>query len=255
MANGPEKDNLEDKRIALLFLGLICLVVAVPVALTWRQVRQDRLNRALIAAIKHNASEQVVSLLNDGADPNSKDEPTRHPPMWRLLMEQLQNRRPVVSHTATALNLALGYQPFGGSYLLFTDQKLSAKAVKALIEHGAQVDTPMDGVEPILLAAALSKRPTVSYLLSHYASVRTQNQPGFIVCHRQDVSFEGNTTLLVHGDMTMLGVSERRTSGPRHPTHQASPAFVIECEGTGYLVERASWKEVHKAVSDRNVLP
>ena len=39
------------------------------------QVRQDRLDRALIAAIKRNATREVLSLLRQGADANCRDVP------------------------------------------------------------------------------------------------------------------------------------------------------------------------------------
>ena len=58
------------KRFLLSTFFLLLLLVGVPAWLTYRAVRQERLNRALIAAIKHNDTKDVLTLLQEGADPN-----------------------------------------------------------------------------------------------------------------------------------------------------------------------------------------
>ena len=57
------------------FIVLIVLILCV-VGLAWhvyQDVRQERLDRALIAAIKRPKSAEVLSLLAQGADPNSRE--------------------------------------------------------------------------------------------------------------------------------------------------------------------------------------
>jgi len=62
------------RRYATL-LTLLPLVglVAVPVVLTWREVRQEQLNHALIAVVIRNDLSSVYSLLKQGADANARN--------------------------------------------------------------------------------------------------------------------------------------------------------------------------------------
>ena len=55
---------------AALFVGFAFLSI-------WLQIRQDRLNVALITAIKNRQADQAINLLDQGADANATD--THHP--------------------------------------------------------------------------------------------------------------------------------------------------------------------------------
>src|SRR5437773_1880504 len=65
------------RRNRLTFTSLVLLVTlfGVPAWVTWRAVRQERLDSALIAAIKHNDTQAVVYLLRHGADVNAWQPP------------------------------------------------------------------------------------------------------------------------------------------------------------------------------------
>ena len=68
----------------------LVLLAALVGTLGWTvyaPVRQERLNRALIATIKQNDAKKALALLAEGADPNSRDDPPQHLSLWRLLME------------------------------------------------------------------------------------------------------------------------------------------------------------------------
>src|SRR5690349_4542588 len=93
-------------RPALLRLSLLVVLLAVAGRLTWRQARQDRLNRALLAAIIRNHTQQVVTLLRQGADANARYEPTIRTILWYLI--QYKGRPPKLPASTTALTLALG---------------------------------------------------------------------------------------------------------------------------------------------------
>src|SRR5579862_7906409 len=77
------------KKIALLFAGLFLTIAAVPVWLTWRQIRQDRLNQALIAAVKRSDASVVIRLLQQGADADTIDKPHENLSVWQRLLQNL----------------------------------------------------------------------------------------------------------------------------------------------------------------------
>src|SRR5438874_353932 len=70
--------------VTLLSLLIFCL---------WydRQIRQQRLDRALIAAIKHNRIPTAIALLDAGADANTVDKP-RKPITWNSLLADFGSR-------------------------------------------------------------------------------------------------------------------------------------------------------------------
>jgi hypothetical protein len=70
------------RRAALLTLLVLVGLVAVPVVLTWREVKQEQLNHALIAAVDHNDAAEVRRWLRQGADPNAKDDFGETPLFW-----------------------------------------------------------------------------------------------------------------------------------------------------------------------------
>ncbi|HLK60932.1 MAG TPA: ankyrin repeat domain-containing protein [Chthonomonadaceae bacterium] len=128
--------------------GLVWLVYA--------PIRQEKLNRALIAAIKNNDTQKALALLADGADPNSRDEPPQHLSLWRLLLDDLRGKRPALSDAPTALFLACS-----GSQR-DTQPPDNPILVKALLDRRAAVEVP--GYSP-LLAAAYWDNTAVSTLL------------------------------------------------------------------------------------------
>ena len=50
------------QRSALLASALLLLRMAVPVVLTWREWRQEHLNRALIMALQRNKAQEAIAL-------------------------------------------------------------------------------------------------------------------------------------------------------------------------------------------------
>src|SRR5947209_2347263 len=60
-------------RLTLPYLALLVVLLGAPVLLTWRAVRQERLNSALFRAIRHNDTFSVSRLLSQGADPNAPE--------------------------------------------------------------------------------------------------------------------------------------------------------------------------------------
>src|SRR5689334_3078743 len=86
---------------------LVAGFVGVPVLLTWRAVRQARLDRALIAAVKENNTQSVVSLLAQGADANARNVPPDTRPFWRQILTRLRRIQPQERPSYPALLVAL----------------------------------------------------------------------------------------------------------------------------------------------------
>jgi ankyrin repeat protein len=151
-----------------------------------RQIRQDRLNRALIMAVEHDDSAAVASLLQRGADANAC-EPARDPVLpWRRLLDCLIGRQIQPSARRSALLVAIegSYYPKFPVSLEPADPRL----VAILLHSGANPDTRDEAGRPALLAAALNAdRRVVLLLLSHGA--------------RADMRLHNGDTLL----MTIVG--------------------------------------------------
>ena len=79
------------RRAAMLTLLPLAGLVAVPVELTWREVRQEQLNHALISAVIQNRASRVRSFLQQGASPNAflaYDDRS----IWRRLLDTVLHR-------------------------------------------------------------------------------------------------------------------------------------------------------------------
>jgi ankyrin repeat protein len=112
----------------------VCVAVAAAVCFpVWTAARQQRLNRELIAAIKASKPDTVISLLESGADPNSRD--VAHAKSLLELIRGVFVHSPEAQPTSdTALLVALNPQLTQG---MATEPTM--RIVKALIHKGANV--------------------------------------------------------------------------------------------------------------------
>lgn len=141
-------------------------------------VRQDRLNRALIAAIKNNDTEKTLAMLTEGADPNARDDLPQHLSLWQLFLNRLQGKRPAPSAAPTALLVACA---------LGRDQDIRVKPapdnepmVQALLERGAKVEAiDRDGKTPLFWAALLHKWQVCHLLVERGANVNATDITGW----------------------------------------------------------------------------
>lgn len=79
------------KRSAFIVVGLLLLLIALPVGLTWRAWRQAQLNQALLIAIGKNDIHATESLLSEGADANAHI--TLAPlNLWQVFVNTIQHR-------------------------------------------------------------------------------------------------------------------------------------------------------------------
>lgn len=61
---------MKNRPRILSALGVL-LCLGLPALWAWRGVRQERLDRELIAAVKHSGLAAVTGLLRQGANPNA----------------------------------------------------------------------------------------------------------------------------------------------------------------------------------------
>jgi len=119
-------------------------LIAAPSIWIYREIRQQHLNFALIAAIKNADANTVESLLAAGADPNTRDTPETHEPLLQRLMHLLRPG-PVQTESLTALIVLLDQRRVTRT---LTPQTL--KIAKALIAKGANVNiSDKSGYTPI----------------------------------------------------------------------------------------------------------
>jgi len=158
----------------LRILGLLALLVAGMGWMVYAPVRQERLNRALIVAIKHNDTQAVLALLAKGADPNARDEPLQHFFFWRLLLDKLQGKRPIPSTAPTALLLACYWNE---NHTKSPDNTI---LVKGLVDRGAALEEKdhSAGRTPLLCAVESDKTEVSTLLIERGANINASDKGG-----------------------------------------------------------------------------
>jgi ankyrin repeat protein len=170
------------KAIGLLLTLLLIGLFGVPVWLTYRQARQDRLNHALIAAIQHDDMPAALAALRAGADPNSRDDDSPSLTFWQSLRRLFTGLRkhdssPTLQPGDTALILALDNETLDE----FTPKPVRAPLIQALVAREAEVNVREDdGDEDTCLMLAIIKEPadTVRTILVKGAEVNVRDKEG-----------------------------------------------------------------------------
>jgi ankyrin repeat protein len=147
---------------ALLLLGGFCW-------LAYRVVRQERLNRQLIAAIKHNQIDhrrgaEVLACLKRGADPNTCDDPSQPVLSWDRLLILFGLRKAPAIPKQPALLLAVEGDINRGVFDHPDWYWGDADIVKALLEFGADIHVK-DKYGRTPLVAAFSPVPRALLVL------------------------------------------------------------------------------------------
>jgi ankyrin repeat protein len=176
------------RRTTLITLLLLAVVVAVPIILTWRMVRLERLNHVLIAAVNHNHPAAARRLLKQGADPNAKVAPEDRRTLWKRMWDMIQNR-----HVSTPIRYPSVLEAAIEGWPDDNTDPDHADMVRALADAGADINSrfthvihhPMltepesHGTTPLVEAARWNKWKTVQVLLDHHADVNaTDNYAG-----------------------------------------------------------------------------
>ena len=157
------------RKRRLSWKGPLLLLVALAVSLGWltyAQIRHERLNRTLMAAIQQSDTNKALAMLSEGADPDTRDYPRDKLALWQQFLNMLHGKWPGSADAPTAL-LRACFQ--GGLRVRPPD---NAPMVKALLDRGANVDvTNIRGETPLILAVWCGKRQ-VSQLLIQQAGAK-----------------------------------------------------------------------------------
>jgi hypothetical protein len=186
------------KRTALITLLLLIGLIAVPVVLTWREVRQEQLNHALIAAVDRNDAANVRRLLRHGADPNAEVLPVDTRSVWTRLRDLIRHHpipsaapSPFPTWKAVAVHKPVLMEAIEWSPSDKADPD-NVDTVKALADAGANVnfrlnyvtmhmlrwDTVPFHTSLLLEAAYHGKVKVVQVLLAHRADANAADDYG-----------------------------------------------------------------------------
>jgi ankyrin repeat protein len=149
-------------------------LAAILAGATWREVRQEQLNQALITAVKLNDAPAVVTLLKCGADANASVGNATHLSLWSLLRSRFTGKTTKAPHAPTALAIACGY-----SAEAETDSPKQLATVATLIAKGADVNgKDPDGNSVIILPMRWENAQCVRMLLNAGANPNATDAKG-----------------------------------------------------------------------------
>lgn len=153
-------------RLAFRVSTVFLLLTAFPAVLFGQQKPQAKLDAALIAAIRQNNTQEALSLLKQGANPNAREVPPS------LVTS---TRKPASSLIAsTALFVVLGWRG-ENAYQVPENVPL----LQALIDKGSKVHVKMErGVTALMVAAGSKKPATLRLLLKAGAPVNDRDTLG-----------------------------------------------------------------------------
>jgi uncharacterized protein len=163
------------QRAPTLIPSLLCTVLACGgVWLTAATFQVDRINAALIAAVRKNDTGAAIAALQEGADPNTRDNgglltsTRRHALGW---LNQLRSPRPTATsiYEPTALQLALEPRSVPNTTLGLIPPE-NPPLIRTLIDAGADIDhRDVNGETPLMLAISYGYEETVRLLLDRGA--------------------------------------------------------------------------------------
>lgn len=185
--------GIHDRRTYVSLLATFLLLSLM----LWRisvATHQDKLNRALDAAIADRNPAEVKSLLDQGASPRARVRPSPHladywQALWNPNAEDSRNRYRTVLMQAVRYRRADIVQillsrgadvnagdEYGRTALILAATGAFGNIARLLVDHGAQVNArTTDGWTPLLLNTTTD---TAELLLDHGANINVQNKEG-----------------------------------------------------------------------------
>jgi len=183
-----------------ILLALLLLPASFFCLLYGREVRQQRLDRALIQAIKKEDTLTAIDLLNQGADANVTDKPFRQITLKSFLTDlwnRLRGKKPLQSQEfyTPALLLAYGPVTFGipdtslvmmlnesdnsSEWNDWTKKSRNTPLISALIQQGAALNTKERVGNTLLNYACMcDDAKTIKLLLEHHVDPNVKSDLG-----------------------------------------------------------------------------
>jgi len=170
------------KKRTLAILTVLLVLIALPCWPVYRQLQQERKDRALIAAIKVRNEGRAFELLEEGADGNAHE--TDEAPSFRQMLLRFLNRlwqapvspvrRPGEENHLSALLLLCDVvdvdSPSGPDPVL----------VRSLLDHGARINEgDAYGCSPLWYASYYKDSDIVRLLLERGAEPNKADEDGF----------------------------------------------------------------------------
>jgi len=153
-------------------LALLTLLLGIAGLFAWlvgREVRREKLNQQLIAAILREDTDTALEALKQGADGNARNE-KQTVPAWKVLWNRIRGHPPAPSTAPTALMLA-----FRGNFIGQGEEVNPGEnplLIDALLEHGAQPNVQdADGYTPLACAIKVGNNAVLRLLLEHGVNV------------------------------------------------------------------------------------
>jgi hypothetical protein len=174
------------RRATRITLCLLAVAFAVLILLTWRQVRQESLDRQLGRAFWDDDRQKIFALLAEGADPNTfvTGEDTPALSIMTLLQQRLTGSKPPSVIGIPCLLWALGQRITPEAYLArFPDDGFmpseDPELVAALLQHGANASVQdAYGATPLWMALLWRHEREATLLVQWHADVNLADKDG-----------------------------------------------------------------------------
>jgi ankyrin repeat protein len=185
------------KRRHRLLISLCILLIATPVWLVARQMRQERLDADLLRAVKANDTQRAVSLLSQGANADAREFPVDTRSFWQHLFNLFRTGRPIPRvSTVTPLGILINHlhphnpypvEPYRENIVLF----------EALLRHGADPNQSVGSVPLLIDALNLNGPAYVRLLVDYGADVNYRNKNGFTTLMWSVLASTDSTSILL----------------------------------------------------------
>lgn len=165
------------QRLLLFMIGPLALLTAILWRATYQEVRQARINQALIAAAHNGDADAVSALLEEGADANAREQPVPSISFKRMVYELLR-RRNSSQAGQTALLAAMNGLSEHHRKPQANDPANFPQVIADLLDQGASpnvVDSFEEAPAPLMIAANLGYAKLTLLLLDHGAQVNMES--------------------------------------------------------------------------------
>src|SRR5579871_6209183 len=165
------------KRILTILITNLLLATILIGSFFWlvyREVRQERMNHALIGAIKTDDTKEVIALLNEGADANASDHESESNSYREVIMrciKKIYHHDRSTSYAPTALCILISREDVASDVeAADIKPKENIRILKALLDHGARVNEKNQNGDSVLkIVVSCHFHASVKLLLEHGA--------------------------------------------------------------------------------------